>query len=401
VTRQHAPTTAAPESICVVGAGSHFTSGISYYTVALANALARRHRVAVIPMRRLLPARLYPGWRRVGRHEMRLRYSPEVEVFPGVDWFWLPSMLLAIVFMLRRRPRHVVFQWWTGTVLHSYLALAAAARLSGARVTIEFHEVLDPGELKLPLADAYVRAAGPLLMAMAHGFVIHSEADRATLLRRYRIGGRAVQLIHHGPYGQYEQAAGGATLREAPAACCNLLFFGLIRPYKGLEDLVRAFDALPPEAIERYWLTVVGETWEGWELPAELIAQSRYRDRITFVNRYVRDEEVGAFFAGADAVVLPYRRSSGSGALHVALSQGLPVVVSDVGGLAEAVARYEGAITVPPADPAALAAALEQAAALRGRRFEDPHSWEQTVVRYGLLFDAITGAGAPARELTA
>lgn len=378
--------------VCLIGAGTHFTSGISSYTIRLANALALAHEVSVIPMRRLLPARLYPGRQRVGKHTVELTYAAGVRVFPGVDWFWLPSMLLALAFLARSRPEVVVFQWWTGTVLHSYLVLALFARLLGAKLVVEFHEVQDPGELGIALADAYVRRAAPWMMALAHGFVIHSEHDRAALAQRYRIGERAVRLIYHGPYDQYRLAEGRPPLREAPADCCNLLFFGLIRPYKGLEDLVRAFDALPEEQARRLWLTVAGETWEGWTLPAELIARSRYRDRITFINRYVSDAEVAALFAGADAAALPYRRSSGSGALHVALSHGLPVIVSAVGGLVEAVQGYEGAILVHPGDAEALQDALAQIADLRGRRWPDPHSWAQTAARYDALFADL---GAP------
>ncbi|HEX4704690.1 MAG TPA: glycosyltransferase, partial [Pseudonocardiaceae bacterium] len=156
---------------------------------------------------------------------------------------------------------------------------------------------------------------------------------------------------------------------------CRLLFFGTIRPYKGLEHLIAAFDQLPAD----YRLTVVGETWEGWTAPLELIARSPHRDRITLVNRYVSDDEVTGFFARADAVVLPYVRSSASGPLHIAMSNGLPVVVTAVGGLAEAVADYEGAITVPPADVPALTDALRSVRELAGIRYPDPHSWQRNV----------------------
>jgi len=131
---------------------------------------------------------------------------------------------------------------------------------------------------------------------------------------------------------------------------------------------------------------VVGETWEGWTLPEELIARSPHRARITFINRYVHDDEVGDFFAAADVVVLPYHRSSASGPLQIAMSTGLPVIVTAVGGLREAVSGYAGAITIPPKDPEALRAALPRAAALRGQRFADPHSWTRTVQRYDALF---------------
>jgi glycosyltransferase involved in cell wall biosynthesis len=177
--------------------------------------------------------------------------------------------------------------------------------------------------------------------------------------------------------------------REAPEDCCNLLYFGVIRPFKGLEDLVAAFNSIPPDEINRYWLTIVGETWEGWTLPAELISRSRYPERITFINRYVSDEESAAFFAGADAVILPYHRSSTSGPLHVAMSYGLPVIITKVGGLTEAVEDYEGAALIPPQDIEALRDEIRRVKSMRGIRFDNPRSWEQTSLRYRSLIDSI------------
>lgn len=196
-------------------------------------------------------------------------------------------------------------------------------------------------------------------------------------------------LIPHGPYNHCQLTGEKQGDRKVPQSCCNLLFFGVIRPFKGLEDLILAFDALPESEISKYWLTVVGETWEGWTIPTDLIERSPYRDRITFVNRYVSDAEVAQFFAEADAVVLPYHRSSASGPLHIAMSSGLPVVVTSVGGLIESVAGYDGAILVPPRDTISLQGALLQVAKLRGRRFADPHSWEHTAACYQALFDAL------------
>jgi glycosyltransferase involved in cell wall biosynthesis len=103
----------------------------------------------------------------------------------------------------------------------------------------------------------------------------------------------------------------------------------------------------------------------------------------------VADAEVNAFFAAADVVVLPYRRSSASGPLHIAMSHGLPVVVTAVGGLAEAAGGYSGAVLVRPADPTELAAAVVTATALTGRRHTDPSSWSDTVAAYRRLFDRL------------
>lgn len=388
-----------PLRICVVGSGFRFLSGISYYTIRLANALVRRHEVSVILMRRLLPARFYPGRARVGKRLTDVQLDPTVRVFDGVDWYWLPSIFRALAFLIRERPQLVALQWWSGTTLHSYLVLALAARLMGAQVVIEFHEVLDTGEMRLMAARAYVEAVAPFLVVLANAFVVHSDFDRAGLRGHYAFGERPVFVIPHGPYDQYGSETKQPTDRRAPASCCNLLFFGVIRPFKGLEDLIQAFDSIPEDEISGYRLTVVGETWENWTLPADLIGRSRYRGRITFINRYVSDAEVAEFFAGADAVVLPYHRSSASGPLHVAMSFGLPLVVTSVGGLTEAVAGYEGAILVQPRDPLGLRDALRRVAAWRGKRFSDVHSWERSVERYEALSEALARRTSRVQEL--
>ena len=347
-------------------------------------------------MRNLLPRRLYPGRDRVGLSLTQLSYAPEVDAYDGVDWSWFPSIFPALRRVLLGQTEVVVLQWWTGTVLHTYLLLAVLARLRRARIVVEFHEVLDTAELNLRFARTYVKYLSPILMRLAAGFVVHSEHDRAALSAHYPIGQRPIAVIPHGPYDQFrslgrEQVPTEQAQSTEQAPVCHLLYFGVIRPFKGVEDLIQAFDQLSEAEAADFHLTVVGETWEGWEVPARMITQSRHRNRITFVNRYVTDAEVSQFFAAADAVVLPYHRSSASGPLHIAMSHGLPVVVTQVGGLVEASKGYAGAVRIPPRDPDAIVTALRTVAGMRGERFTDPHSWDRTLTHFDALFEAILG----------
>jgi glycosyltransferase involved in cell wall biosynthesis len=179
----------------------------------------------------------------------------------------------------------------------------------------------------------------------------------------------------------------------------RLLYLGLVRPFKGVEDLVEAFNGLDRAAAERFRLTIVGETWEGWTAPAAAIARSPHADLIQRVDRYVTDAELSAYFGAADAVVLPYHRSSASGPLQIAMSAGLPVVVTAVGGLVEAVSDYPGALLVPPRDPAALRGALLALPPLRGRRYADPHSWDSVAEEFTELMEEIRGRGPRPRVL--
>src|SRR5207248_3646964 len=134
--------------------------------------------------------------------------------------------------------RVLVLQWWTATVLHTYLVLAAAGRLLGARVVVELHELQDPGEEHLALARWYGRWGLRLLLRLAHGCVVHSAADSHVLRARFGPLRARLAVAPHGPFDQYRpdparparRVPALAAVRAAPRpAVTNLLFFGTIR----------------------------------------------------------------------------------------------------------------------------------------------------------------------------
>jgi glycosyltransferase involved in cell wall biosynthesis len=369
----------------VVGPGTRFLSGITYYTYSLIEALGEAgHQCSAVLIRDLVPVRLYPGRARVGGALTELRLPPDVRRVDGVDWYWGRSMARAVAFLRRERPQVLVLQWWTGAVLHTYLVLAIVARLHGARVIVEFHEAQDVGEARLPFVTRYMDLLGRSLLRLSAARLVHSHFDRDLVKGRYG-GNGSVALI---PHAGYDYLPSRPPLRAAPAGAVNLLYFGVIRPFKGVEDLIAAVDLLG-SARSRFWFTLVGETWEGWDLPNRLIAASPHRDRITLVNRYVTDAEAAGYFAGADVVVLPYHRSSSSGPLQIAMAAGLPVVATKVGGLVEATAHYPGTVLADPSSPASLADGILQAAELVGRRFQGASTWADTARSYSELFDGM------------
>jgi len=388
-------------TVLVVGPGDRFLSGVSYYTALLASALAERGPVAMLLLRRLCPQAAYPGRGRVGSTDGELPL-PDVPTFNGLDWFWGSSALGAWRFWRRTGPGVVVLQWWTGTVLHSYLALAWLAKRSGARLVIEFHEVQDVGEAGLPLVSRYTRAGMRLLLNRADAVVVHSEFDRCALQDTYpQIAGLPIEVIPHGPYAHHVRSAntpascgGGMPPHRLPAQSgepIRLLIFGVVRPYKGHAELAAAVRLLTTTGLDVH-VSVVGEVWQGYREPLDELAAILPADRLNVVDRYVADDEVPAVFAAADIVVLPYRRSSASGPLHIAMSCGLPVVTTSVGGLVEAAANYTGAVLVPPGNADALAAGIREALPLMAKQHADPHSWSRSAELYTALVHRIGAA---------
>ena len=379
------------DRIVVVGSGWHFSSGISHYTYRLSTALTEEYPVSALLMRRLVPWRLYPGRQHVGAPVVNVNYSADVPVYDGVDWYWGPSITNALRYLDRQRPTVVVFQWWTGAVLHTYLRLARHAVKLGARIILEWHEGQDAGEITRPGARRYVRTLMPRLLSRVDAHVVHSNFDLRAIKASYPLDNAIVHIIPHGPYDHLVQSPTNPVVHDASGPM-HLLYLGVVRPFKGVEDLITAFGALDSDQADKFRLSIVGETWEGWNAPGHAIERNPHANLIERVDRYITDTELAAYFDWADAVVLPYHRSSASGPLHIAMSAGLPVIVTAVGGLIEAVQDYPGALLVPPRDPMALRDALLEVLAYRGRRYPDPHSWRRTIVGYQTLIDQLHDA---------
>jgi glycosyltransferase involved in cell wall biosynthesis len=353
-------------------------------------ALAERGPAALLQLRRLCPRIFYPGRARVGSTDGALSL-PDVPVFNGLDWFWGLSAFRAWRFLRRVRPSVVVLHWWTATVLHSYVALAWLAKRSGARLVVEFHEAQDVGEATLPLVGRYTKAGMRLLLSQVDAVAVHSEFDRIALRDTYpQLAELPSEVVTIGPFGNHvpHDVVPARNEGKTPDEPIRLLIFGVVRPYKGHAELAEAVRLLRASGLDVH-VTVVGEVWQGYREPLDDFAAILPPDRLTIVDRFVADEEVPAYFAAADLLVLPYRRSSASGPLLTAMAWGLPVVTTAVGGLVEASEGYSGAVLVPPCDPEALASGIRSALPLIGTTHIDPNSWAQTAEEYAGLFERI------------
>jgi glycosyltransferase involved in cell wall biosynthesis len=370
--------------VLLVGSGMRFVSGLSYYTFYLAQAFAGRYETSVVLMRQLIPRALYPGRDRVGAPISAHSASQVAPTFDGINWTYVPSVPRALRFCATQDPDVVVLQWWTATSLPAYSAIVRWARRRSIPVVVELHEGIHAAEARIPLVSRVARAALARLLRRVDGYVVHSTYDRDRFAREFGLDPDRIAVVHVATFGvDADELAHHA---ERMSDECTIFFFGTIRPYKGLEHLVDAFDRLPREGARRWRLLVVGESWEGWRAPIDKINESPHRDDIEFVNRYVLDEEIPGFFARADVVALPYLVSSASGPLHMAMNAGLPLVTTNVGGLAEVANKYEGAVLVEPDDPQALVEGILAASELIGRDFDDPFQWSVTLAEYESVF---------------
>jgi glycosyltransferase involved in cell wall biosynthesis len=358
--------------IGIVGPTHPYKGGIAQHTTELAHRLAARgHDVGLHSWSAQYPARLYPGEQRVA--------EPEMEPFPATDYplSWRrPDSWLRLGRRLRGGADAVVLVVVTPVQAPAYLGvltglgglrgLGGSSRRPRPPVLALCHNVL-PHERRAA-DEGLVRA----VLRRTHSVVVHTPAE-AELARgltgrpvsvaamaahlwtsqRLRPGG-AIDGRDPGLADRRPDAAAAA--EDAAAIRRRVLFFGLVRPYKGLDVLLRALAAGPAD-VE---LTVAGEFWGGVGSTEALIAELGLAGRVELRPGYVPAEQVPALFAAADALVLPYRSGTASQNVDLAHLHGLPVVASRVGTLPDGVADGVDGLLVPPGDAAALAAALHR-----------------------------------------
>ena len=224
--------------------------------------------------------------------------------------------------------------------------------------------------------------------ATVGGVVVHSRRVRDELAAL----GVPRERLAYVPHPVF--ATPGET--PTPATGSKLLFFGLLRAYKGLDVLVRAM-ALLPDAR----LVVAGDPLDPVEPEQRLAEELGVAGRIEWRLGFLPEDEVDALMRAATLVVLPYRRTDASGVLARAIGHGRPAVVSDVGSLGETVRDFGAGEVVPPGDYMALAAGCTRllshpdrlAAAYRGTlAARDALTWEAAAEAHERLYEAVRAA---------
>ena len=275
----------------------------------------------------------------------------------------------------------VHYQWLTMPSLDARLLPPKRPRVMTA------HYVLPPAASRRQIATAR-RAFGAMDAVIAH-----SEHGARSLRERLGLDPARVRVIPHGAFDYLTKLPVEKPLpqelegAEGPV----ILFFGLLRPYKGLEVLLDAF-----AKVNGAELWIVGNPRRDVE-PLHRAAAAA-SGRIRFVTRFIDDAEIPAIFRAADLLVLPYLDAEHSGVLYTGLAFGKPLVLSEVGGFPE-VADTGAARLVPPGDGAALSAALNELVADRGAREQlaraareaaaGPYSWDATASRTLSLYEEL------------
>jgi glycosyltransferase involved in cell wall biosynthesis len=322
--------------VTIIGPAYPLRGGIAHHVYYLKNELSERgHSVQVISFRKLYPALLFPGKTEFDTSTSTLDANSVSLLEPLNPVTWARAAKAVKSFA----PDVVLFQWWRPFFAPLVGTLARVFRKNGLRCILECHNVFSHE------GSPFDRLLLKFVAKPIDAFITHSSSDRSDLLPF--ASGKPIDVaalpVPREFSGEANQARSGRTI----------LFFGMVRKYKGLDVLLRAM----PKVLERIQckLLIAGEFYDSVDKYLELIREFGLEEHVVVDNRYIPNEEVAGIFSRVDVLVLPYLNATQSAVARIALSNRLPLIVSQSGGLSEIVVENVNGLSFPIGDSDALA----------------------------------------------
>lgn len=342
--------------VALIGPAPPWRGGIVQYTTLLDRALRQlNHEVILISFSELYPAWMYPG-----RSPLSQEQNP---LAPPNPHFWLrgtgPLTWLATLLRLRQwRPDILILQWWTPALAPLNWAMGQAARRwLQIPVVCICHNVL-PHE-----SNWFVPIAARWVLQGCQRYLVQTPAEKTALLDllHHGVDPKKITVEEHPPYRLPHHPAvtrsQARTQLDLPDQAKVILFAGLVRPYKGLEDLVVCLPAVRqqhPDAL----LVVAGEFWVSVKEIQALVDSCGLSEHVILRSGYVPERQWGLYLQAASLLCAPYRRNTGSGLVAVAHS--FPVAIVRTGD-PERARPQEGLFIAEPENPSDLGVQISKA----------------------------------------
>lgn len=230
-------------------------------------------------------------------------------------------------------------------------------RLSGVRLVWTIHNQIEHDN-PFPQLERWIRQ---LVLNLSDRIIVHHQLALDGLRQDYQIDVNKVDIIPHGHYRTvYASAIDQRQAREQlslPVTGKIYLYFGVLRPYKGLEYLLEVWQR-NQDILEDCQLVIAGFAYDSLYLQ-ELQAKIDQTPNIVFYPEFIKDEQIPVFFSAVDFLVFPYRQILTSGSVILAMSYGKPVTAPRLGAIPETVAEADG-LLYDAANPQGLDLAIQR-----------------------------------------
>jgi glycosyltransferase involved in cell wall biosynthesis len=315
-----------------------FRGGIAQFNACLYNELSKGNIVKAFNFKRQYPEILFPG---------KTQYvTPDDEAVPVESTSLLdtanPFSYIKTLNEIRKwKPDLVIVRYWMSWFAPS-LGFITRHLKGGCKVISILDNVIphEPRFFDTPLTKYFLKGStGCITLCEAVGEDLKKIWPRATH--------KAIQHPLYSHFGEKKDRIEMEKKLKLEHGKKNILFFGLIRHYKGLDILLEAFAKLP----EDYQLIVAGEPYGSMDGYEEIITRNSLEKRVFIFPKYIKDSEVSEYFSVADVVAMPYRSATQSGVSSVSYHFEVPLIVTDVGGLQETIGDRGTGLVAPKCCP--------------------------------------------------
>ncbi|MGB9082740.1 MAG: glycosyltransferase family 4 protein [Desulfuromonadaceae bacterium] len=325
--------------ICLIAPIPPFRGGIAKYCYSLAQELEKRHDLLLLSYKRQYPEFLYGKKNQIDPNICRediatgfKRLSYDIDSASILSWRATTDKIAAFA------PDLVILPWWVAYWAPMYAYLISSLKKKGIKVVFICINVFEHEDTALK------KSVAKFILSRADSIIVHSEQEQRSLLE---FNPKAAVKKHLLPLFEYDI---GAAFK--PDTKFHLLFFGFVRPYKGLDVLLNAIGILKDYDLS---LEIVGEFWNNKNEYIKRIKELGISSKVTIVDTYVPDNQMSQYFSRADLIVLPYRKTITSGVIATAYGFKKPVLATNVGGFYEVIQDGCTGKMVTPDDPQSFA----------------------------------------------
>lgn len=335
--------------ILIVGPVFPYKGGISHYTGLLHKSLSSKYKVRTLSYSLQYPKFLFKEEQKDFRNDAfkinNVKFN--INTINPLNWISCANLINKMM------PDLIIIQWWHPYFAPCYWSILKLLK-KNIKVIFLCHNVIPHERF---LFDEFIIKK---LLCKADGYIVHSKTEIKNLLSivknaKYKLN--VLPSFNNFNFSENLTKSDARKRLNLKNDTKVLLFFGFIRKYKGLHNLINSMPAILKK-LDNVKLLIVGEFRDDKSEYLELIKRNKLKDNIIIVDDYIQDKEIENYFVASDVVVLPYETATQSGIVQIAYSFKKPVIATNTGGLPEVVINNKTGYIVEPSNKKELSDAV-------------------------------------------
>ncbi len=333
--------------IAFLGPAWPIRGGIAQFIAILAEMLEKEgHDVIVFSFIKQYPKLIFPGQEQIDKSKKKI----ELDIKPILTPYNPLTYGKTVKAILESKPDIVIFKYWIPFFAPAFGFILRKLRNQGINTlcifdNIEFHE-------KWMFADKFT---GYVLKSTTDAITMSESVFNSLITKFPSFPKEHIYKLKHPNYNFYNES----NIKPKDKVYNQLLFFGYIKHYKGLDILLEAMPLILKDNPDLR-LVIAGEVYGNKDVYNAIIKKYNLKDKIAFNDRFIANEEVESFFTNSDVCILPYRSATQSGITQLSFSFCTPVIATDVGGLSEIIKDDDNGFLIEPENPASIASAVSR-----------------------------------------